>query len=685
MSTSKLYLASLLVLLSLKGVAQNVGINNTGTAPDASAALDLNSGTSNNRGFLPQMVALTATNTAGPITNPSTALLVYNTATSGVAPFNVIPGYYYNAGTPVAPNWVWFAAGNGTTGAWNLQGNSGTVDGTNFIGTLDNVPFNIRVNNLKAGRIDNTLSNTFLGFQAGNTVTGNGNSGLGQKALFSLTSGIHNTAVGVNSLYMNATSSSSTALGYAALYSNTTGEHNLALGDSALSTNTTGSGNSAAGYMALSLNSTGSFNTAFGDSAMVVNTSGYDNTAVGAGALLNNNGARNTAIGTHALFYNNTGANNSGLGEYSLVFNSSGMNNTATGLQVMFTNTTGSNNTAAGVNALYYNVSGSNNTSTGVLSLDINTASNNCAYGYQALYANTSGMTNTAMGYEAMINNLTGSANTAVGDSTLGGNTTGSYNNASGFKSLLTNTSGAYNNAYGGGALLNNFTGSQNTAVGHIALLTNVSGNFNTAVGYGADVTLGIFNNATAIGANASVCASNTMTFGDGNVTGWGFGTCVAGGDLMTINGGGGTFAKLSTGGVWSWTSDRNKKENFKVIEGEELLNKIDQLRITQWNYKVEPNVRHIGPMAQDFYKAFKLSDDSLSISSLDPSGISLAGIQALNKKLEEKNRLLQDQINKLEASNAALDSARLRNEKSIAELRVLYESLTQPQANSTK
>ena len=89
--------------------------------------------------------------------------------------------------------------------------------------------------------------------------------------------------------------------------------------------------------------------------------------------------------------------------------------------------------------------------------------------------------------------------------------------------------------------------------------------------------------------------------------------------------------------------------------------------------------------MAQDFYKAFKLSDDSLSISSLDPSGISLAGIQALNKKLEEKNRLLQDQINKLEASNAALDSARLRNEKSIAELRVLYESLTQPQANSTK
>ena len=37
---------------------------------------------------------------------------------------------------------------------WSLTGNSGTVDGTNFIGTTDNIPFNIRVNNQKAGSID---------------------------------------------------------------------------------------------------------------------------------------------------------------------------------------------------------------------------------------------------------------------------------------------------------------------------------------------------------------------------------------------------------------------------------------------------------------------------------------------------------------------------------------------------
>lgn len=35
---------------------------------------------------------------------------------------------------------------------WNLLGNSGTVDGTNFLGTIDNVPFTERVNNTRTKR-----------------------------------------------------------------------------------------------------------------------------------------------------------------------------------------------------------------------------------------------------------------------------------------------------------------------------------------------------------------------------------------------------------------------------------------------------------------------------------------------------------------------------------------------------
>jgi hypothetical protein len=76
--------------------AQNVGINTTGTTPASSAGLDVDF---TDKGLLIPRVALTAKNAAGPITSPTTSLLVYNTATAGTSPNNVNPGYYYWNGT----------------------------------------------------------------------------------------------------------------------------------------------------------------------------------------------------------------------------------------------------------------------------------------------------------------------------------------------------------------------------------------------------------------------------------------------------------------------------------------------------------------------------------------------------------------------------------------------------------
>ena len=87
-----------------------IGISN----PDASAKLEVNSST---KGFLPPRVSLTATNSASPTTSPATGLLVYNTATAGTAPNNVVPGYYYWNGTV----WVNFIASNTSTGLTNDQ------------------------------------------------------------------------------------------------------------------------------------------------------------------------------------------------------------------------------------------------------------------------------------------------------------------------------------------------------------------------------------------------------------------------------------------------------------------------------------------------------------------------------------------------------------------------------------
>ncbi len=77
------------------------------TTPNASAKLDV---TATDRGFLPPRVALTASNVFAPITGTSSAaagLLIYNTATAGTVPNNVVPGYYFWNGT------AWIQISNG--------------------------------------------------------------------------------------------------------------------------------------------------------------------------------------------------------------------------------------------------------------------------------------------------------------------------------------------------------------------------------------------------------------------------------------------------------------------------------------------------------------------------------------------------------------------------------------------
>ncbi|WP_395617824.1 hypothetical protein [Aquirufa sp.] len=94
----------LFLLITFYGQAQT-GIGTT--TPNASAKLDV---TATDRGFLPPRVALTAANVFTPITGTSSAaagLLIYNTATAGTVPNNVVPGYYFWNGT------AWIQISNG--------------------------------------------------------------------------------------------------------------------------------------------------------------------------------------------------------------------------------------------------------------------------------------------------------------------------------------------------------------------------------------------------------------------------------------------------------------------------------------------------------------------------------------------------------------------------------------------
>jgi hypothetical protein len=80
-----------------------------------------------------------------------------------------------------------------------------------------------------------------------------------------------------------------------------------------------------------------------------------------------------------------------------------------------------------------------------------------------------------------------------------------------------------------------------------------------------------------------------------------------------------------------------NSKENFQPVDGEEILEKLDQLEISQWNYKNESDeITHIGPTAQDFKAAFGVGDNDKSISTIDPSGIALVAVKELRKENQE-------------------------------------------------
>lgn len=121
-------------------------------------------------------------------------------------------------------------------------------------------------------------------------------------------------------------------------------------------------------------------------------------------------------------------------------------------------------------------------------------------------------------------------------------------------------------------------------------------------------------------------------------------------GDQLTTDGSG----NLS----WAPASDRNKKENFAKLNPENILRKYAAFDLTTWNYKSESgkNIRHYGPMAQDFFAAFGhdgigVIGNDTTIRALDIQGVNFTAIQALEKRtreLQEANTLLARDVAEL-------------------------------------
>jgi hypothetical protein len=136
----------------------------------------------------------------------------------------------------------------------------------------------------------------------------------------------------------------------------------------------------------------------------------------------------------------------------------------------------------------------------------------------------------------------------------------------------------------------------------------------------------------------------------------------VVGGALFTSGAGGANQTVSWSPGAasWSFTSDRNTKEDITPINPGAVLEKLTRIPIAEWNY-IGYEQRHIGPMAQDFHAAFPLNGSDTSLNDADLHGVALAAIQGLNQRLEQHGDALDREKAALREENEALKK-RLEN-----------------------
>jgi hypothetical protein len=87
-------------------------------------------------------------------------------------------------------------------------------------------------------------------------------------------------------------------------------------------------------------------------------------------------------------------------------------------------------------------------------------------------------------------------------------------------------------------------------------------------------------------------------------------------------------------------------------VDIDRVLAEIARVPISEWSYKADlRGVRHMGPMAQDFYAAFHLGEGDQAYNPIDAHGVAFAAIQALYGRIVEQ----ESRIRRLESTYADL------------------------------
>jgi hypothetical protein len=203
------------------------------------------------------------------------------------------------------------------------------------------------------------------------------------------------------------------------------------------------------------------------------------------------------------------------------------------------------------------------------------------------------------------------------------------------------------------------------TALGYTA---NADGNGAVAIGYrttaDADYSVAIGQRASTNGHAGAIVLSDASTTDSTQASANNqFSVRAAGGIRLFTNATMTTGVQVSAGGSsWAVISDRNRKQDFRNVDGESLLTTLRSVPVTTWRYKDEEDrtTLHIGPMAQDWHQAFGFTTDDKTINMSDLDGVNLAGVKALEARTAqqaEQIKNLQAQLDELRAAMQKLTS----------------------------
>jgi trimeric autotransporter adhesin len=203
------------------------------------------------------------------------------------------------------------------------------------------------------------------------------------------------------------------------------------------------------------------------------------------------------------------------------------------------------------------------------------------------------------------------------------------------------------------------FRGGTNSWGGAVALGHSVTADADWAVALGFRASaaghVGSFTFGGSL-AGASAATDSIRAVADGQAT-W----RVPGGFRIFTNTAATVGVQVNAGGSsWNVISDRNRKQDFLATDSEDILARLRQVPVSTWRYTEETDrsVTHIGPMAQDWQRAFGFSRDETTINMSDFDGVNLAAIQALDTRVQgltASRAADAARISALEAENAEL------------------------------